>query len=70
MFESLKNKWKIQIWIYPRIYNLQSFGILNLIQKVKFLLVFQSVDLQNLVKFWHQEGHQFEYQSVGVWKSW
>jgi hypothetical protein len=33
------------------------------------LYVFQSVDLQNLIKFRHQEGHQFEYQSVDVSKS-
>jgi hypothetical protein len=52
--------------MYPRIYNLQSFGILNLIQKVKFLFVLQSVDLQNLMKFGHKEDHQFEYQSVSV----
>jgi hypothetical protein len=59
----------IQIWIYPRIYNLQSFGISELIQKVMFLLVSQAIDLQNLAKFGHQEGHQFEYQRLGVWKS-
>jgi hypothetical protein len=49
---------------------MQSFGILNLIQKVKFLPVFQSVNLQNLAKCGHEDGHQFEYQSAAVWKSW
>jgi hypothetical protein len=33
---------------------------------VKLLLVFQSVDVQNFTKIGDQEGHQFEYQSVGV----
>jgi hypothetical protein len=33
---------------------------------VKLLLMLQSIDLQNLAKFGHQEGNQFEYQSVGV----
>jgi hypothetical protein len=45
---------------------LQSFGILNLIQEAKLLHLFQSLDLQNLVKFGHHEGHQFKYKNVGV----
>jgi hypothetical protein len=41
---------------------MQSFGILNLIQKVKFLLMFEIVGLQTLANFGHQEGHQIELQ--------
>jgi hypothetical protein len=54
----------------PGIYNLQSFGILKLVQKAKWLLVSPAIDLQNLAKFGHQEGHQSEFQILGVWKSW
>jgi hypothetical protein len=41
-----------------------TFGILNFIQKVKLLLVFQDIDLQNLANFGHREGHQFELQNL------
>jgi hypothetical protein len=30
------------------------------------VLVFPTTLMQNLVNFGHQEGHQFEYQNVGV----
>jgi hypothetical protein len=43
---------------------MQSFGILKLAQKVKLFLVFQNVYRQNLANFGHQEGHQFEFQSL------
>jgi hypothetical protein len=43
---------------------LQSSGILKLVQKVKFLLVFQTINLQNLANFEQWEGHQFEFQSL------
>jgi hypothetical protein len=29
-------------------------------------LVFPAIPMNNLVKFRHQEGHQFEYQNVSV----
>jgi hypothetical protein len=32
------------------------------VQKVKFLLMFHTVKLQNLENFEHQEGHQLEFQ--------
>jgi hypothetical protein len=69
-FESLLNYSKTQIWIYPRSYNLQSIGILKLVKKAKFLPGFQSADLQNLMKFGPQEGHQFEFHCWVVGKSW
>jgi hypothetical protein len=40
---------------------LQSGGILKLVKNVKLLLVFQNVDLNNLVNFGHWEGHQFKF---------
>jgi hypothetical protein len=43
---------EIQIWICSRIFNLQSCGILKFIQKVKFHLIFQTIDLQKLENFW------------------
>jgi hypothetical protein len=39
---------------------MQSSGILKLIQKVKSLLMFHPIDLENLANFRHREGHQFE----------
>jgi hypothetical protein len=35
-----------------------------LVPKVKFLLIFQTVDLQILVNFIHQESHQFKLPSL------
>jgi hypothetical protein len=47
---------------------MQSCGILKLLQKVNFLLIFQTTDLQILVNFRHRKGHRFEFQSSGEWK--
>jgi hypothetical protein len=41
---------------------MQSYGILKLIQKAKFLPMFQTIDLQNLSNIGHWEGHQIELQ--------
>jgi hypothetical protein len=43
---------------------MQSNGILKLVQKVKFILVFHNIDLQNLAKFGHWEGQQFEFENL------
>jgi hypothetical protein len=43
---------------------MQSSRILNLIQKVKLIPVFQSIGLQNLVNFGHMEGHQIDLQNL------
>jgi hypothetical protein len=48
---------------------MQSFGNLNFWQKGKLFLVLLTIPMKKLVKFGHHEGHQFEYQSVGVRKS-
>jgi hypothetical protein len=34
----------------------------------KLFLMFQEIDLKILEKFGQQEGHHFEFQSLGVWK--
>jgi hypothetical protein len=44
---------------------MQSIRILKLVQKVIFLLVFQSMYLQNLENFGQIDGHQFEFQNLG-----
>jgi hypothetical protein len=59
----------MQIWIYPRIYKLQSFGILKLVQKEKVFPMFRSLNLQNMVNFGHLESHRFKFQSLDDWKS-
>jgi hypothetical protein len=48
---------------------MQSRGHLELGKKVKLFLMFKTIDLQDLVNFWHREGHRFEFQCSGDWKS-
>jgi hypothetical protein len=38
-------------------------------QNVKLFLMFQTVDLQNLVNLGQREGYRFKFQSLGEWKS-
>jgi hypothetical protein len=45
---------------------MQYIGILKLVQKVKLLLVSQTVDMKNVANYGHQEGNQFEFQSSGI----
>jgi hypothetical protein len=44
---------------------MQYSEILKLVEKVKFLPLFQAVYLQNLENFKHREGHQFKFQCLG-----
>jgi hypothetical protein len=37
---------------------------LKLVQKVKLLPVFESIDQQNLTNFEQREGHQFKFQKL------
>jgi hypothetical protein len=50
-FQKGLNPFKIQgrfkIYFFPEFFNLQSCGILKLVQKVKFLLMFQAAYMQN-----------------------
>jgi hypothetical protein len=41
---------------------------LKLVQKAKFILMFQTISLQNVVNFGHREVHRFEFQILEVWK--
>jgi hypothetical protein len=34
-------------------------------QKGKLFLILQTISMQSLVNFVHQEGHRFEFQSLG-----
>jgi hypothetical protein len=39
---------------------------LKLVQKEKFITMFQTISLQNLVNFGHREVHRFKFQILVV----
>jgi hypothetical protein len=64
IFHKRLNPFKIQLR-----FKFKFCVILKLVQRVKFLPMFQTIDLQNLENCGHWEGHQFEFQSLGDWEA-